>query len=300
MRCTIAAVGLALACAAPLAGQTEEALRRAFEGKSVVVRIDMPGTSDGVDVRPGRDMAVDFRRVANRLKEYGTAVHAGQSQMVTKVRVKKDLIEFHLGGGGYGTFGDVMSSPDKVYATSQGKSARERELEGMIKSEADPAKKKAMQRELDSLRRQRAQDDARARAEAAQANHMADQQIRDKRESAGSRFNVRFEGVVPPEYLKPEGLQRALAQYVTFGDAEPAAAAAPEKAAPPPAADGVAALRKGMSLEDVERILGPATTAETTTAGGVTVNRRTYLPDGRKVTAKFVSGVLVEFTIVST
>jgi hypothetical protein len=36
-------------------------------------------------------------------------VRRGDQVLVTKVKVKKDLIEFQLGGGGYGTFGDDAS-----------------------------------------------------------------------------------------------------------------------------------------------------------------------------------------------
>ena len=48
--CTCAVVTL-LALAVPAAAQDEAALRSAFEGKRVTLRIDMPGTSDGVDVQ---------------------------------------------------------------------------------------------------------------------------------------------------------------------------------------------------------------------------------------------------------
>ena len=59
-----------LLLALPLVGahaQNEAALRRTFEGTSVVVRIDMPGTSSGVNVHPGSDMPVDFPDVAEKL-----------------------------------------------------------------------------------------------------------------------------------------------------------------------------------------------------------------------------------------
>ena len=90
--------------------QNESALRQAFEGKVVTVRIDMPATSKGVDVYPLDPMAVDFREVAQRLKDNSTSLRIGQQVMVTKVLVKKNShIEFQLGGGGYGTLGDNTS-----------------------------------------------------------------------------------------------------------------------------------------------------------------------------------------------
>jgi hypothetical protein len=72
---------------------------------------------------------------------------------------------------------------------------------------------------------------------------------------------------------------------------------APPAAAPAPAAGGVAALKKGSTLREVEALLGPAATASEVKEGAMTVTKRTYRHDGLKVTASFVSDVLVDFTI---
>src|SRR5438034_11154439 len=106
-RSTVAAclAAILLALAAPATAQNEDALRTFFEGKRVTVKIDMPGTSDGIDVRPDTTRAIDYKRYGDRLKSYGTAIRAGESTVVTLVKMKKDLIEFQLGGGGFGTFG---------------------------------------------------------------------------------------------------------------------------------------------------------------------------------------------------
>src|SRR5438067_5364382 len=100
---TIVAVAL-LASARPARAQNEAALRSFFEGKHVVLKIDMPGTSDGVDVRADAATAVDFRRLGDRLRTYGTVLHERESVTVTIVKVMKDLIEFQLNGGGFGSF----------------------------------------------------------------------------------------------------------------------------------------------------------------------------------------------------
>src|SRR5258708_2067208 len=103
-------VVMLVAPAAPAAAQNEDALRSFFEGKHVTVKIDMPGTSDGIDVRLDTNRAIDYKRYGERLKDYGTAIRAGDSAIVTLVKVKKDLIEFQLSGGGFGTFGDDTST----------------------------------------------------------------------------------------------------------------------------------------------------------------------------------------------
>src|SRR5690349_7253797 len=104
----VLAVALALAVAPRgAAAQNEAALRAALEGRTVTVRLDMPATSQGVDVYPQDAAPLDVRELAERLKANGTALRIGQQAMITKVVVKKNShIEFQLGGGGYGTFGD--------------------------------------------------------------------------------------------------------------------------------------------------------------------------------------------------
>src|SRR3954454_19498080 len=82
------------------AGQSEAVLREYFEGRTVKVKIAMPGTEDGVDVYPGTARPLDFPRHAARLKANGTALKSGDEALVTKVKLKAKLIEFQLDGGG--------------------------------------------------------------------------------------------------------------------------------------------------------------------------------------------------------
>src|SRR6476660_5673020 len=80
--------------AAPAAAQNEDALKAFFQGKRVVTRIDMPGTEEGVDVRVGASQPIDSRTYGNRLKDFGAALRAGDTAVITLVKLKKDLIEF--------------------------------------------------------------------------------------------------------------------------------------------------------------------------------------------------------------
>ena len=58
---SLAAVVLGVA-AAPVHAQTEWDLKQAFEGKFVIVKMDMPATQRGVDLYPDRQPSVDFSR----------------------------------------------------------------------------------------------------------------------------------------------------------------------------------------------------------------------------------------------
>ena len=77
-------------------------LRRFFEGKQVVVKIDMPATKNGVDVQVGDPQPMNFKEYSNRLKNAGVALRSGDRVMVTTVKLKDNSIEFQLGGGGVG------------------------------------------------------------------------------------------------------------------------------------------------------------------------------------------------------
>ena len=302
------AFGVALAIATLAAGpaarsasaQTETALRTAFEGKTITVKMDMPATSQGVDVFPLEQMPVDFREVAQRLKDNGTALKMGTQVTVTKVLVKRNShIEFQLGGGGYGTFGDWASSPTVSSPTAASETPEERALREQIKATTDKDQKKRLERELGAMRSERDRENARAANEAQQARVASETLIRSKRAEAGSRFNIRFKPSIPAEMLTPEGVMRALAQYVEFPGGAAVAATQPgaPQAAAPASGGGLASLKKGLALADVESLLGPAATAGEAREGAMTVSKRTYRKDGMRVAASFVAGVLVDFSI---
>jgi hypothetical protein len=283
--------------------QNEAILRQAFEGKVVTVKIDMPATSRGVDVYPLDPIPVNFREVAERLKDNSTSLRIGQQVMVTKVIVKSNShIEFQLGGGGYGTFGDNTST--SVSTVNQGETKAEKALRDSIKHAPGPTKRKQFEKELSSLREERERENARAEAEAKQAQSVMEANLRAKRAESGSRFNVRYRNGIPSDALTPDGLRRALAQYVDFGPAGGtvssgggAAASGGQAFAPGGGKAANASIRKGLLLEDVESILGPAATASETKEGSLTVVKRTYRKDGQKISASFVNGVLIDFAI---
>ncbi len=309
MRHTIIALVALSAFSQRALAQNEAALRAAFEGKTLTVKIDMPATSKGIDVFPEESMPVNWREMAVRMKDNGTAIKPGQTIMITKVVVKKDShIEFQLGGGGYGTFGDHMSSTSSVSATTESESKLERQLRDSIKSAPGPTKRKQFERELSNARSERERENSRAKAEAAQANEAREANLRVKRAESGSRFNIRYRHGIPSDALTPEGVMKSLAQYAEFsGGAIPAAAPAPERGAngntvaPAPTtgsgANALLTLKKGLTIVEVEALLGPANTASEVKEGSITVMKRTYLLDGKKVVASFVSGVLIDYSI---
>lgn len=280
----------------PLRAQSEIALKQYFEGKTVAPKLAMPGTEDGVDIYPDTERPLDYPKYANRLKNNGTAIKVGESVTITKIKVKTKLIEFQLGGGGYGTFGDETSS--NVPVADAPKTKREKDLEGMVKRETDPAQKRSMQEELDDLRAERERENARNRSTVAEAEEHRKQNVRQRRLEGGSRFNLRYPAGVPAQALKPESVIAALAAYVDFDQMQRSAETPPSipRQGAPVASSGRVP-RKGMLLAEVDAALGsPATTSERK-EGSLRVQTREYsTPDGR-VTAEFVEGVLIRYRL---
>ena len=322
------ALPLMVSMATAAEAQDEMTLRGAFEGKMVTVKLDMPATSKGIDLYPRDGMPLNVRELADRMKEFGVALKPGQQVMVTKVVVKGNShIEFQLAGGGYGTFGDALSSPSSVSTSSTGETKEERDLKAQIKEAKNggPTRRKELEKQLRNLQQERERENSRAAAEVAQANIAREQLLNDKRAQAGSRFNIRFRDGILPYYKTPAGVMEALGSYLDFGPQMTAAAAggaqpvsapgasaqfaggqgngmgsgsAGAAAAPAPSSgNALTSLRKGLTLEEVEKLLGPASTASEKTEGSVAMLERGYKKDGMKVAAKFVNGVLVDYTI---
>ena len=284
----LAALLLVTLVARPALGQTEEILRAAFEGKTVRVKIEMPGASSGVDVHPGTSRPIDFSQHTGRLKNFGAAYHPGDAAMVTKVHVSGDHIEFQLGAGGYGTFGDNTSTT--VATPSVPKTQREKDVETQVKTVTDEQQKRRLMDELDRLRSDREREDARNTARTATAQALKEETLRQRRLAGGSRFNIRYDHDVPPEAMTPPALMAALANYVDFSGAG-APGVAP--------ASNPNDLRKGMSVDDVDAIMGRPVSISQRSEGTLTVSTSTYRTKDRKVMAEFVEGVLIRYSVVS-
>jgi hypothetical protein len=292
-------IPMLLALASPVYAQSEGTLREAFEGQRVTVRIALPGTEAGVDIYPADARPLDHPKYAQRLKDNGTAIPAGQTAMVTKVRVKSKHIEFQLDGGGYGTFGDDVSSDVPVSYTP--KTKREANLEAELKREKDPVRRRQINEELDDLRKEREREDARNQAAVAEAEVAKEQTVRQRRLEGGSRFNIRYRDRLPDEALTVEGVKTALAEYVEFEPREsrdlgPMLASASGYV---PAASAPAGPRKGMLLREADELFGRAATTSERSEGKLKVVNRTYSTEDGKLTAEFVEGVLIRYQVSS-
>jgi len=292
------------AVAAPANAQSEWELKQAFEGKFVIVKMDMPATHRGVDLYPDRQPSVDFREYSARVREFGVALKPGDRIMITTVRVKKKNIEFQLGGGGYGVFGDDTGY---VYVPEESKSRREKDLEKWIKDERDYERRRRMQRELDELRRDRERENRRARSESRELTAQKESEVASKRLDAGSRFNLWFEEYrLASRVPTPREMRLMLSQFVDFEDGPttrrdiaPGPGARPLPPPPPPPRGDLARvseLRRGMSMDEVHDMLGDPTRNKAGKQGELTTVTEWY-DDGDRVTeVVYVGNVIVRFS----
>ena len=272
------------------AAQDEGALRAFFEGKPVTMRIDMPGSQEGVDVRADAG-AMDAVSYGARLKTYGPSLVAGDRALITLVKVKKDSIEFQIGGGGFGTFGDTMNTSVSLPPFVD-KSRREIELERRVKDEPDRRVRRQLQDELDALRGDRERANRRIQAERDHLLEMQQERVAASRRVGGSRFNLHYVGSVPRD-IRPDDIMVSLAEYVDFSTL---------RGIPPPplpAAFDITILRKGNAREDVERAFGPPAQASERRDGGLVTTTLVFASGSERVTVDFVEDVLVRYTVSS-
>ena len=296
---------VAFACAALLAtessAQSEAALKEYFEGKSIIVKLDMPATQEGVDVYADARHSMNFDEYSARLKTTGIAIRSGDSVMITKIKVKDKLIEFQLAGGGYGTAADDTSTT--VYVPSAPKTSREKSLEQSVKDETDSARKRRMQNELDDLRKERAREDQRNRAVTAAASEEKKRRIAEQRLHSGSRFNVRYQDGVPSG-VTPGGIMAALAEFAEFPFTDRVMRPAQsDRSAPSDRTRGVmpksAAVYKGMSWQQAEDAYGKPDQTSDRMEGKLKVTTAVFSRGDERILAEFVEGVLFRYSISS-
>lgn len=278
--------------------QAEKELQQHFEGGMVTVLLDMPATAQGIDITPDAEKPLNFPDYQARVKKVGISLKRGEAVMVTKVKVKSKLIEFQVGGGGYGTFFDEKASGGT--GGSGGKSTREKNLERDLKREKDPARRRAMSEELDRLRRDRERDERENRAESEQAAALEKQRLGDKALMGGSRFNIRYPDGVPTSALTVESVRAALEKYVDFRAPEVGVAALEARDADRGhgrGEEGSRGLRKGATMKEVAEIYGAATSTSQRTDCGWNVTTNQYRKGTQRVEATFIEGVLVRYTL---
>ena len=295
----VASIALASVAATPALAQNETALRNAFMGRQVTIRVDMPASHKGVDLRFDRDVPFDLKENGDRIREHDASLLAGDVIPVTYIKVKDDLIEFHLGGGGFNWFTESTTRS----ATSSSKTVRESDLEKEIKRETDRDRKRRLERELDDLRRDREARDNRERREVDDYNRRARDRDMERAIRSGSRFNLRFKKSVPFDALTPEGFERYLDPWVDFSGraGRRSSSSSTSSSSGSSSSDrsfGDRDWKKGTPRREMEDALGKARRERSCPGddSGLDCRIATFEDGGDEIEATFVEGILVRFS----
>ncbi len=306
LMCGTVVLAMLVSVSSPGAENTPSTLAGFFTGKEVVAKIDMPGSQKGVDLRFNKPTPMDWKEYSSRVKQFGPAIRKGDTARITSVVVKKDMIEFQLDGGGFGTFGDDSSTT--VTAKTVDKSDYEKQLEKQIANTDDPDKKRQLQRDLDRERSRREREDAANQRAAQVASQIKSQQVADKRLQGGSRFNLRWSGSIPADQLTPAALMKLLADYVDFSRLQAGGTAAEQgppavaASAPPtePGGSPTEQLKRGMKMDEVAGLLGQGRQmSELVSTDGLKTQVLEYQAGDRQVDVTYVEGLVVRFSITS-
>jgi len=286
MRSRLAVFILLICVSSYLCAQSEDALREYFEGRTVVLKQDLPASKTGMDVYPDSSSTTnaDYNR---RIKQFGVAMRRNQSVPLTSLRVRDKSIELQLGGNGAQDASDNSPAP----SVAVDKSPRERSLERDLERETDPERQAKMQQELDSLRKQRLREDARLKAALAQLGTNSEDLGRAA--SAVSRINLVFPSGVPEQALSPDYVRSALRNWIDFTPAE--RSSPPSLPATEDTSSSPAGLHKGTTEAELLRLFGDPVKREAGTEGDLRVEVLTFKRDGNTLEATMVEGVLVRF-----
>lgn len=209
----VSIIVLTLLSAVSVSAQSETALKQYFEGREVVLKIDMPATKDGINVYTNKELQFDYSQYASRLRDHGVSIRKGDQIMITKVKIKGDHIEFQLGGGGYGVSGDET---DYVSVASTPKYPQEYQLERRIREETDKNRRRRLQNELWYWQNLRYEQDRRNQAEAEVLREIKRERIAEKALRSGSRFNLHIDKNMDKSQITPEWIMEALERYIEF------------------------------------------------------------------------------------
>lgn len=261
-----------------------------------MVKLDMPGTQRGVDLKFSDSSPMNWKVYSSRIKANGVAIHKGDVARITNFVVKKDMIELQLDGGGFGTFGDDSSTT--VSPRIDGKSDYERDLERQLDHTNDPEQRRRIQRDLDRARSSRENRNAANAGEAQIASQIKAQQVAEKRLHGGSRFNLRWQGTIPSDLRNPEAVMALMTDYLGFegpGQAQPSVQ--PETQAP---GAPVPSLRRGMTVDEVANLLGQGKLlSESVSADGLKTQIYEYSGSGMTTQVTCVEGVVIKYSMTS-
>lgn len=106
----LAGIGGMAASGEELKGAVKEQAQKQLEAlllnKQLIAKVTFPAYQSGIDLKI--DGTWNMKIATRMIKDHGVGIEVDEKASVTNVKLKGDLIEIHLNGGGAGTLGDVL------------------------------------------------------------------------------------------------------------------------------------------------------------------------------------------------
>lgn len=170
--------------------ESELRIKKALEGRQVLVKMDMPAVENGVEMLfDDAEVTFDQANYNKLVKEYGVALKKGHKARVTAVRITRKGIEIDLDGGGSPSRDWVVGGLRLVEPSPVPKSDREVDLERQVMNESNSASSFA-RNELDQERHQRMTLDERNRQSYERISGVRNQYIEENRKNWGSKIVI--------------------------------------------------------------------------------------------------------------
>jgi hypothetical protein len=206
--------------------QASAALKSALAGRKAVTQIALPGSTEGLEIRPEARVPLGPKDLSRRLAYAGQAYAPNTYVEIAALRVTRREITVALGAGGYDAKTLQMPAPGspgyrewnlmgEIQRTRQGGSWYVMHPDGSVTIETPVVDKESRLRELEQ-----------SRLEATHQRELAEENARQTRRHAiarvsGTRLHLVFARDLTPADLTEARVRELLAPYLRFE--EPAA-----------------------------------------------------------------------------
>jgi hypothetical protein len=198
----------------------EMRIRRALEGRQVLVKIDMPAIDSGIAMMfDDTNVTYDEANYNRLLKEYGVAAKRGTKARITAVRVTSRGIEIDLDGGGSPGRDWLVGKVRLDQPAALAKSDREVELERMLEHESNSTTLSALRSELEYERQMRVSQDERNRQAFDRMVRMRSEYLKENRKNWGTKLLIVIRS--KKEATSMRDLVSSLSKYVELLPREP-------------------------------------------------------------------------------
>jgi len=209
------AVAVVALCAVAVIGQddSEMRIRKALEGRQMLVKMDLPAVDAGVPmIFNNANVGYDEANYKKLLKQYGAAITKGNRVRITGVRISNQGIEIDLDGGGSPGRDWLVGSIKLVEPTPLAKSDREMELEHQLQGETSSSAQAYLRTEIEYEQQSRMAQDMRNREAFQRMSSLRSKYIEENRKNWGSKLIIVVKSSAPNVMMRD--MVKSLAKYV--------------------------------------------------------------------------------------